>query len=90
MEVFILDIFYTVFWDAVRMIHKIDRQYGFIWFKKDSNPYTEGIYVFYGVKGVIKMVIFGVNDWSFLTALDTFGKTKDHAEIQLLHTDTSA
>ena len=25
-------------------------------------PYTEGIYVFYGVKGVVKMVIFGVND----------------------------
>ena len=25
-------------------------------------PYTEGIYVFYGVKGVVKNVIFGVND----------------------------
>ena len=39
-------------------------------------PYTEGIYVFYGVKGVVKMVIFGVNDWSFLPALDTFGKNR--------------
>ena len=44
-------------------------------------PYTEGIYVFYGVKGVVKMVIFGVNDWSFLTALDTFGKKRRIASL---------
>ena len=25
-------------------------------------PYTEELYVFYGVKGVVKMVIFGVYD----------------------------
>ena len=44
--------------------------YGVLWlsrviFRMSGNvfiPYTEGIYVFYGVKGVVKMVIFGVND----------------------------
>ena len=25
-------------------------------------PYTEGLYVFYGVKGVVKMIILWVND----------------------------
>ena len=39
-------------------------------------PYTIGVYVLQHVKGVVKMVIFCVNDWSFLPALDTFGKKR--------------
>ena len=32
-------------------------------------PYTEGIYVFYGVKGVVKIVNFGVNEIGFLVII---------------------